>query len=113
MIEAALAVLVLLYVLGFISFPGVTIPNYHLFTLNGHMITLFEILIVCVVVWIISNLAFWLRFIIGLLLLLWILANFGFIAVPGLPQVILVIIIIGVFIHRTHHWYYHYRRYNG
>lgn len=110
MIEGILVVLILLYVLGFISLPGVSIPNYHLFTYNGHNITLFEILIAAVILWLISNLPYWLKFIIGLLLLVWILATFGIIAVPGLAPAVLVVIIVGVFIHRTHHWYHRYRR---
>lgn len=109
MIEAILVVLILLYVLGFISIPGVSIPNYHLFVFNGHNVTLFEVLIAGVILWLISNLPYWLKFIIGLLLLVWLLATFGIIAVPGLAPVILVIIIVGVFIHRTHHWYHRYR----
>lgn len=113
MVEAILAILILLYVLGFIKIPGVSIPNYHLFTYNGHTITLFEILIACVVIWLITNLPLWLRFIIGFLLILWILATFGIIAVPGLAPVIFIVIVAGVFIHRTHHWYRYYRkRYN-
>src|SRR5258708_37374039 len=110
MIEGILAILILLYVLGFIKIPGVSIPNYHLFTYNGHTITLFEILIAGVIIWLISNLPYWLKFIIGLLLILWVLATLKIIAIQGLAPVILIVIIAGVFIHRTHHWYRAYRR---
>src|SRR5476649_15513 len=101
MIEAALAILVILFVSGYVSIPGIHIPNYHIYTLNNHVITLNEILIVFVIFWLIRFAPGYLRIFVGALLIIWILATIGIIMVTGLPAIIIATLILVVFLHRT------------
>lgn len=110
MIEAALVILISLFVLGYVSIPGVTIPNYHLYTFNHHSITLYEILIFVVIFWMLKILPSYLRIVAGALLIIWIASTLGFIMVKGLPLVIIFVLILVVVFHRSFHYYHRYRR---
>lgn len=110
MIEAALMILIVLFVLGYVNIPGVTIPNYHLYTLNHHVITLYEVLIFIVIFWVIGFAPRFLRIIAGALLIIWILSTFGIITVKGLPAIIVLALIGVTTLHRSFHWYRYYRR---
>lgn len=110
MIEATLVILLALFLLGFVHIPGVTIPDYKLFVLNHHMITLFEILIVIVAFGLLALLPRFLRIIVGALLIIWIISTLGIIVVNGLPAITIIILMIIVVCHRSFHWYHHYRR---
>lgn len=110
MVEAALMILILLFVAGYVSIPGVTIPNYQLYTLNHHVITLDEVLIALVIFWIIGFVPRFLRIFLGALLLIWILSSLGVIAVKNLPAISIGVVILAVLLHRGFHHYTRYRR---
>ena len=110
MVEAALVILLALFLLGFVKIPGVTIPNYQLFVLNHHTVTLFEVLIVSVVFGMLMFLPRFLRIIAGALIIIWIIATLGIIVVNGLPAITIIILMLILTLHRSHHWYRHYRR---
>lgn len=110
MIEATLVILLGLFLLGFVHIPGVTIPNYQLFVMNHHMITLYEVLIVLVAFGLLMFLPRFMRIIVGALLIIWIISTLGIIVVNGLPAVSIIILMLVVFLHRSFHWYGHYRR---
>lgn len=110
MIELALVLLLGLFLLGFIKIPGITIHNYNLFTLNHHTVTLFEVLTLIVIFGLLVLLPRFLRIVIGALLIIWIMATLGIIAVQGLPIITIVVLMVVVSIHRSFHWYHRYRR---
>lgn len=110
MVEASIIILIILFVLGYVSIPGVTIPNYQVYTLNHHVITLYEILILIVIFWMLKVLPYYLRVVAGALLLIWIASTLGFIMVKGLPMVIIIALILVTVSHRSFHWYHRYRR---
>ncbi len=110
MIETALAILVILFVLGYVSIPGVTIPNYHIYTFNNHQITFYEILIFFVIFWLLKLLPRYLRIVAGALLIIWIISTLGFIAIKGLPLIIIAALILVTLSHRSFHYYHRYRR---
>lgn len=99
MLEALLVILIILWFLGYISIPGLAIPNIVLFTINNRPITLWDILILVVVVWLLSILPSPFREIAGVLLLLWILATLGIFAIGGLSSWIVIAIIAGIVIY--------------
>lgn len=98
MLIAIVVVLAVLWFLGYMPLSGISIPNYALFAINGHMITLWEVLILLVVGWAISILPRPLQAIASILLILWILSVLGVLAIAGLPNIIVIVIIIGLFI---------------
>lgn len=95
MLAAILIILVILWVLGYIHITGF-IPDLTLFTINGHGITLWDLLILLVIGWAIGILPSPLRQIAAVLLVLWILATLGILAISGLAQIIVLAVIVGL-----------------
>jgi hypothetical protein len=96
MIEMILILLVVLWLLGFISIPGLDSINFPLFVINGETISLFDLLIFLLVVWAIGILPSPFREIASVLLILWVLAVLNILAFAGLSSLILIAIIVGL-----------------
>lgn len=96
MLGTLLVILFILWVLGYFTIPGLAIPNIVLFSINNHPITLWAILTLIVVSWLVGILPSPLREIAGVLVLLWILSMLGILAVGGLPSIIIIVIIVGL-----------------
>ena len=96
MIEVLLILLVIFWALGYIHIGNVTVPNALLFSLNGRPITLWDLLIFIIVLWAIGILPTPFREIAGVLLVLWVLALLGLIAIAGLSNLIVIAIIVGI-----------------
>ncbi len=96
MLEAILVVLVILFLLGYVHIQGLTIPDFYLFTINGHQITLIELLIFLVIIGAAEVLPSPLRQIAFVVILLWLLSTLGIIAVAGLSGILVLAIIIGL-----------------
>lgn len=95
-------VLLVLYFFGYITIPGIYIPNPLLFTFGGHDVTLLTLLIFLAIMWAIEVLPSPLRQIAMVLVLLWILSTLGFIALAGLSNILVVAILIGLVISLFH-----------
>jgi len=93
MIIAILLILVVLWLLGFIS---VSFFNIILFSINNHPITVLTIIIFLVIAWAVGILPSPFREIAGVLFILWILSILGFLAIAGLSQLIVIAIILGI-----------------
>ena len=96
MLIAIVVILVILWFLGYMPLTGITIPNISLFAINGHTVTLWELLILLVVAWAISILPRPLQAVASILLVLWILSVLGILAITGLSNIIVLVIIIGL-----------------
>lgn len=98
MVLALVVILIVLWLLGYISIPGILIPNITLFSVNGYPVTLWNVLIFMVVAWLIGILPRPFREIAGVILLLWILSLFGILGIPHISSVLVIAIIIGALI---------------
>ncbi len=98
MLIAIVTILVVLWFLGYAPISGLSIPNIALFTINNHLVTLWEILILVVVGWAIGILPRPLQTVASVLLLLWVLSVLGILAIAGLPNLIVLVIIIGLIV---------------
>lgn len=98
MLILILALLILLYLLGYIQIPAFNIPDFPLFIINNHQITLWEFLLFFVIIWAISALPSPFRQIAGVILVLWLLSTLGFIAITGLANILVIALIAGVVI---------------
>ncbi len=96
MLIAIVTILIVLWFLGYAPISGLSIPNIALFTINNHLVTLWEILILVVVGWAIGILPRPLQTVASVLLLLWVLSVLGILAIAGLPNLIVLVIIIGL-----------------
>ncbi len=98
MIIAIIIILIILWFLGYAPLSGISIPNFVLFTINNHPVTLWEILILAVIGWAIGILPPPLQAIASVLLILWVLSVLGILAIGGLPHIIVLVIIIGLIV---------------
>mgnify|MGYP006384972727 CR=1 FL=1 len=96
MIAAIIIILIILWFLGYVNIGNLSIPDISLFTLNGNVISLWDMLILFVILWAIGVLPTPLRQIAGVGLILWVLATLGIIALAGLPSLIVIAIILGL-----------------
>lgn len=96
MLTGILIILIILWLLGFISIPGFAIRDIALFHFNGRNITLWDILIFIIVAWAVESLPSPLRQIGFILVVVWLLSQLGLIAIAGLSNLIVIAVAIGL-----------------
>ena len=94
---AIIIILLILLGLGIITIPGLIIKAIVLAHINGHTITLWDVLVFFIVLWAIV-LPSPLREICAILLLLWTLSVFGVIAIAGFGNILVIAVIVGLII---------------
>jgi len=98
MLTAIVIILIILWFLGYAPISGINIPDISLFTINNHTVTLWELLILMVIGWAIGILPRPFQTIASILLVLWVLSVLGIVAIAGLPNIIVLVIILGLII---------------
>jgi hypothetical protein len=96
MLVVILLILILFWFLGYGPFEALRIP---LFRLGPEVVTLWDILIFLLIIWLIDLLPRPLREIAIVLLLIWLLSLFGILAFAGLNNIIIWAIIIGLLLY--------------
>ena len=96
MLSILLVLLIALWLLGYVNITGLTVPTFVLFTINDNPITLRNLLIFLVVGWIVGNLPTPFREVASILLILYLLTTIGVIAIAGLANILVAVIIIGL-----------------
>ncbi len=91
-----LVLLVALWFFGYLHIPNFSLPDISLFVVNGHVVTLLEVLIFCVVVSAVGILPTPLRQIGFAVALLWVLSTLGVIAIAGLASILVIAVIVGL-----------------
>lgn len=99
MILALFIALLILWLLGYIALPALVIPTISLFSINGHIVTLFDLLIFLVLLIITSALPSPFREVLFVVIVVWVLALLGIIAIVGLPNIILIAVIAGLIVY--------------
>ena len=100
MLAVLFLVLIILWFLGYVRIEGFMIPDFALFSINAHTVTLWNLLILIFVSWALSIIPTPIRQIIAVLLILWILTVLGIIVIGGidLDNILVLTIIIGVIV---------------
>jgi len=98
MLITIIIILIILWFLGYAPISGISIPNFILFTINNHQVTLWEVLILAVIGWAIGILPRPLQAVASILLVLWVLSVLGILAIAGLSNIIVLVIIVGLII---------------
>jgi hypothetical protein len=98
MLEILVVLLILLWLTGNLHINGLTIPDFALFRLNGHVISLWDLLIFIIVLWAVGILPSPFRQIAGVLLVLWVLSVLGILAFAGLSNLLVIAIIVGIIV---------------
>lgn len=96
MIEIVLVFLILLFVLGYIDIPNLPLRDISLFNLFGQNISLYDLLIFLVILWVIELLPWPFRGIAMALLVLWLLSFFSIIVIAGFSNIVILAIIVGI-----------------
>jgi len=93
MLITNIIILTVLWFFGYSPLSGVSIPNIALFPINGHMVTLWEVLILMAITWAISILPRPFQAVASILLVFWLLSVLGIFVFAGLPNIIVIVII--------------------
>lgn len=94
-----IAILIILFILWLLGYGPFQILSLQLIRLNSHIITLWDILIFFVMLWLISALPGPFRQIASVLFIIWILTVLGIIAIAGLSNLLIISIIVGLVIY--------------
>jgi hypothetical protein len=99
MLIAILFILIILWLLGYGPFQ---VFHTNLFTIRGHVITFWNVLIFLVLIWLIDLLPSPFRQIAAVIFVIWLLASLGFIAIPILSNLLVISIIVGLLLYLLH-----------
>lgn len=99
MLQTVIVILIILWLLGYVTIPGLIIPRITLFRINRFPITLWDLLIFILICWIVDILPSPFRQIAALLLVLWTLSVLGLFAIPGLSNLLVVVMIVGLIVY--------------
>ncbi len=91
-----IAILVVLWLLGIISVPWLTMPHFPSLNILGFHLTITNLLVLGILIWIAASLGGPLRQIVWVLVVLWILSALGIIAIGGLSNLLVVGIVVGL-----------------
>ena len=93
-----ITIIIILFILWLLGYMPLSIPDLTLFSINNHPISLWNILILAVILWAIGILPNPFRAIASVLFILWILSVLGILAITGLASIIVLVIIIGLIV---------------
>ncbi|HKC05011.1 MAG TPA: hypothetical protein VKC54_04015 [Patescibacteria group bacterium] len=96
MLTAILVLLVLFWLLGY---GPIQVFHLVLLQFNGLTITIRDLLIFLLFIWLVSSLPSPFRQIVMIFILIWILSLLGIIAVAGLSNILVIAIIVGVLLY--------------
>jgi hypothetical protein len=96
MLALIIILLIAFWYLGYVQIPAFPLLNHTAIVIGNHSVTIWEILILLVVSWAVGVLPSPIRQIAAVLLILWILATLGFIAVAGFSSIVVIAIIVGL-----------------
>ncbi|MBX4205951.1 hypothetical protein KW795_02030 [Candidatus Microgenomates bacterium] len=93
MMIAILLILLVFWLLGYGPIVALRIP---LFAFNGRVVNLWDILIFVIIMYLVSALPRPFREIASVLLVLWVLAIFGIIAIANFSNIVIVALVVGL-----------------
>jgi hypothetical protein len=96
MLLILVVVLVVLWSVRYLDIPNLALPDMPLFSLSGHVVTLVEAVIFLVVVAALGVLPTPLRQIGFAVVLVWLLATFGLVAIAGLASLMVLAMIVAL-----------------
>ena len=96
MLSLILILLVVLFILGYLQIPAFPITDIILFVFLGRAISLYDLLLFGLILWIIQALPWPFRGLATLIMALWLLSFFGIIAIPGFSNILVIALIVGM-----------------
>ncbi|OGK24087.1 hypothetical protein A3C25_05240 [Candidatus Roizmanbacteria bacterium RIFCSPHIGHO2_02_FULL_38_11] len=105
MLAYLLVLLILLWFIGVVRFPVLSIVNSPIIYIGRRAVGLYDILVFILILWLIRILPSPLREIVTVFLILWLLSFFGLFFLGGLYNLLVLILIIGLLLHILG-WFY-------
>ena len=99
MLIILLTVIILLWLVGFISIPPASLLTAPLMHINSRAVGLWDIIIFFVLLYVVSVLPQPVKGGVILLLLLWLLSLFGILVFSGMGSVLLLLVIVALILH--------------
>mgnify|MGYP001600107612 CR=1 len=96
MILTILFILIFLWILGIVQIPNIPDLHYPLFNLGSHLITVYDLLIFIILLFLLGLLPSPFKQIAGVFLILWLLSFLGIIAIAFSSNLIVLAIIAGL-----------------
>ena len=96
MITVFIVLLVFLWFTGIVTIPSFSILHFALFHINRNPVTIWDILLLAVIIWMAGVLPSPFKGLATILLILWLLAVMGVIAISGFSNLILVLLLLGL-----------------
>lgn len=93
------AILLILIVFWFLGYGPLTVFHFRLFQFNGHIITVWDVLIFLLVIWLVDLLPAPFRQIAVVVLIIWLLATLGVIAIPALSSLLIIATVLGLLLY--------------
>jgi len=93
------AILVILFLLWLMGYGPFQVLHIILLRFNGLAITIWDLLIFLVLIWLVGSLPSPFRQIAVVFILIWVLSLLGIIAVTGLSSILVIAIIVGVLLY--------------
>jgi len=94
-----IAILVLLILFWLLGYGPIQVFHIILLQFNGLSITIWDLLIFLVFVWLVTSLPSPFRQIAVVFVLIWLLSSLGIIAIAGLSNILVIAIIVGVLLY--------------
>ncbi|OGK09925.1 hypothetical protein A2767_07070 [Candidatus Roizmanbacteria bacterium RIFCSPHIGHO2_01_FULL_35_10] len=94
-----LVILVILWLLGVVRIPVLSVVNSPIIYLGNKAVGLYDILVFALIIWLIRILPSPLKEIVTVFLILWLLSFFGIFFLGGLGNILVLILIIGLIMH--------------
>ncbi|KKS98132.1 MAG: hypothetical protein UV73_C0003G0074 [Candidatus Gottesmanbacteria bacterium GW2011_GWA2_43_14] len=99
MLLLLITLIILLWLVGFISVPSTSFFTLPVMFLNGRAIGLWDIIIFLVLIWVVGILPQPLKGAVLILLLLWILSLMGIVVISGMGNVLLLLLLAALILH--------------
>src|SRR3972149_8611616 len=96
MLAYLLVLLILLWFIGVVRFPVLSIVNSPIIYIGRRAVGLYDILVFILILWLIRILPSPLREIVTVFLILWLLSFFGVFLFAGLSNILVLLLIIGL-----------------
>ena len=98
MLATIIVLLLLFWLAGYIHLP-LDLSSYAIFPFNGQSITVYNLVVFGLILWVIGILPRPFREIVSVVLLLWVLSVFGIIAISGLSNILVIALVIGLLVY--------------
>ena len=91
-----IAIVVVLWLLGIVRIPWMSMPHFPVFTILGYSVTIQRLLIIGILIWLGMSIGSPFRQMLWVFFILWLLSTLGLIGGLGMGMMIIVSVVIGL-----------------